>query len=128
MVAVSLAVVWLLLVTALVLATPKDVDPRSAVRLLPDTLRMLRSILGDRTLGRGVRVRVWLLVAYLLSPIDLIPDVIPVLGFADDVVITVLALRSVVRAAGAEAIERHWPGTADGLAAVLRLSGATHTG
>jgi uncharacterized membrane protein YkvA (DUF1232 family) len=68
-------------------------------------------------------VRLWLLLGYLASPIDLVPDFIPVVGYADDAVIVALTLRSVVRRAGPEALERHWPGTDEGLAAVLRLSG-----
>jgi len=72
----------------------------------------------DSTLPRGVRVRLWLLIGYLALPFDLIPDFIPVIGYADDAIIVVAVLRSVVRRAGADAIRRHWPGTADGLAAL----------
>ena len=61
--------------------------------------------------------------AYALSPIDLIPDFIPVVGFADDAIFVAIALRSVVKRAGPEAIRRHWPGTADGLASLWRLAG-----
>ncbi len=60
---------------------------------------------------------------YLISPIDLIPDFIPVLGYADDALVVVIALRFATRRAGSEAITRHWPGTLAGLAAVLRLAG-----
>jgi uncharacterized membrane protein YkvA (DUF1232 family) len=67
-------------------------------------------------------VRLWLLLGYLLSPVDLVPDVIPVLGYADDVVVVAWALRSVVRRAGDEALVRHWPGSPDGLALVRRLA------
>jgi hypothetical protein len=70
-----------------------------------------------------VRVRLWLLLGYLLSPVDLVPDVIPVLGYADDVVVVALALRSVVRVAGTDALTRSWPGGPGGLAVVLRLAG-----
>jgi uncharacterized membrane protein YkvA (DUF1232 family) len=52
-----------------------------------------------------------LLIAYLASLIDLIPDFIPVLGYAEDAIIVAVALRSVIRHAGPDAIERHWPGT-----------------
>jgi uncharacterized membrane protein YkvA (DUF1232 family) len=68
-------------------------------------------------------VRLVLLLVYLVLPIDLIPDFIPVVGYADDAVVVALALRSVVRAAGAGAIERHWPGTPQGLDAIMRLAG-----
>jgi uncharacterized membrane protein YkvA (DUF1232 family) len=63
------------------------------------------------------------LLAFIASPIDLIPDVIPVIGFADDVIITALVLRWVSRAAGPEALARQWPGTPDGLDALRRLCG-----
>jgi hypothetical protein len=43
-----------------------------------------------------------------------------VIGHADDAIAVVLVLRSVVRRAGAEAVERHWPGTPEGLAALRR--------
>lgn len=52
----------------------------------------------------------------------MVPDFIPVLGQADDAIVIALVLRSVTRRAGAAALERHWPGTADGLAAVRRLA------
>jgi uncharacterized membrane protein YkvA (DUF1232 family) len=56
-------------------------------------------------------------------PIDLVPDFIPVLGYADDVVVVAIVLRSVIRAAGPEALERHWPGTPEGLRVIHTLCG-----
>jgi len=100
---------------------------RDAVRLLPDLLRLLRRLAADSTLPRGVRLRLLLLIGYLAMPIDLIPDFIPVLGYADDAIIVALALRSVTRAAGPEAIARHWPGTSIGLKVVQRLAGVDRT-
>jgi uncharacterized membrane protein YkvA (DUF1232 family) len=102
---------------------PEALTLRGVLRLLPDLLRLLRALAGDRTLPRGVRVRLVLLLVYLASPIDLVPDVVPVIGYADDVLVVALVLRSVVRRAGREALVRHWAGTAEGLAAVERLAG-----
>ena len=56
-------------------------------------------------------------------PIDLVPDFIPVAGYADDAIIVAIALRSISRRAGVEAMERHWPGTNDGLHAVKQFAG-----
>ncbi|PWI10208.1 hypothetical protein DIZ27_14200, partial [Streptomyces sp. NWU339] len=98
-----------------------------AIRLLPDLLRLIPRLARDRTLPRGVRVRLWLLLAYLAMPIDLVPDFIPVLGYADDAIVVAAVLRSVVRHAGADALARHWPGTDDGLIAVRRLTGLPAT-
>jgi uncharacterized membrane protein YkvA (DUF1232 family) len=106
---------------------PETVGLRDALRLLPDLLRLLRRLLADGTLPVGVRVRVALLVAYLVVPFDLVPDVVPLIGYADDAVVVALVLRSVVRRAGAEALRRHWPGTPAGLAVVLRLAGVRPT-
>jgi uncharacterized membrane protein YkvA (DUF1232 family) len=52
-----------------------------------------------------------------------VPDFIPVLGYADDAVITAIALRSVARRAGVERIRGHWPGSEDGLRALGRVTG-----
>jgi len=121
----SLVVVWLLLLALLWRARPDELTVRGALRLLPDLLRLVRRLAADRSLPRGARARLWLLLAYLLSPIDLVPDVVPVLGYADDVVVVAWALRSVVRRAGREALERHWPGELAGLTVVQRLAGVT---
>lgn len=93
-----------------------------AARLMPDTLRLLRRLASDRSLPRGVRTRLWLLFAYLAMPLDLIPDFLPVIGYADDAIIVAAVLRSVVRRAGFDAVEQHWPGTPDGLAALSRAT------
>jgi uncharacterized membrane protein YkvA (DUF1232 family) len=96
------------------------------VRILPDALRLIRRLAADRTLPRGVRIRLALLLAYLAIPIDLIPDFIPVLGYADDAIIVTAVLRGVVRRAGIDAVRANWPGSDDGLAALIRLTGLTH--
>jgi uncharacterized membrane protein YkvA (DUF1232 family) len=99
-----------------------EIRLREILRLLPDVLRLLRRLAGDSTLPRGVRVRLWLLLAYLALPIDLVPDFIPVLGYADDAIVVALVLRSVIRRAGPDAMDRHWPGTPEGLTALRRLA------
>jgi uncharacterized membrane protein YkvA (DUF1232 family) len=118
----GLLVLWLLLVLLLWRARPDELRAREALRLLPDVVRLVRRLAADRALPRGVRLRLWTLLGYLLLPIDLVPDVLPVVGYADDVVVVAWALRSVVRRAGADALERHWPGSPAGLAVISRLT------
>ena len=125
-VAAGLLALWLLLVAGLAVharRTGRRVSLADAVRLLPDVLRLLRRLAADPTLPRSARVWLWLLLVYVALPIDLVPDFVPVLGYADDVVVIALVLRHVVRRAGPEALDRHWPGTPDGLAAVKALAG-----
>jgi uncharacterized membrane protein YkvA (DUF1232 family) len=119
----GVVLLWVALIVALWFVRPDELRIRDALRLLPDLVRLLRRLAGDRTLPRGVRIRLWLLLAYLALPFDLVPDFIPVIGYADDAVIVAFALRSVTRRAGPAALDRHWPGSPDGLAAVRRLAG-----
>ncbi|MGY1635951.1 DUF1232 domain-containing protein [Geodermatophilus sp. SYSU D00742] len=119
----GLLLLWVVLLLVLWRARPPDLTVREALRLLPDLVRLVRRLAADRSLPRGVRWRLWALLAYLLSPVDLVPDVVPVLGYADDVVVVALALRWVVRGAGAAALDRAWPGSPVGLTVVRRLAG-----
>jgi uncharacterized membrane protein YkvA (DUF1232 family) len=119
----GLIVVWLVLVAALWFAKPDDVGLRDVARLLPDLLRLLKRLATDPAAPRGVRIRVAALLVYLALPFDLIPDFIPVIGYADDAVIVAIVLRSVARVAGSATLAEHWPGTPEGLGALLRLCG-----
>lgn len=118
----ALLLVWLALVITLMIVRPRGGLFREALRMLPDVLRLVRRLAADTTLPRGVRIRLGLLLAYLAIPIDLVPDFIPVLGYADDAIIVTAVLRSVVRRAGLDPVRAHWPGTDDGFAALARLT------
>ena len=102
---------------------PDTVSLRDAMRLLPDLLRLLRRLTADQTLPRCVRTRLALLLIYLASPIDLVPDFIPVVGYADDAIVVALVLRSVVRRAGPDALDHHWSGSPAGLRLIHQLAG-----
>jgi uncharacterized membrane protein YkvA (DUF1232 family) len=120
----GLLIIWVGLVVALYVAGRRYDEPtrlRDLVRLVPDVVRLVKRLAADPTLPRGVRLRLGALLVYLASPIDLVPDFIPVVGYADDAIVVALVLRSVVRAAGVEALERHWPGTDEGLEALERV-------
>ncbi len=119
----GLLLLWLLMLLVLWRVRPDGLTTSAALRLLPDLVRLVRRLAADGELPRGVRVRLWLLLGYLLMPVDLVPDFVPVLGYADDAVVVALALRSVVRRAGPEALARHWPGNQAGLDVIGRLAG-----
>ena len=123
----ALLLAWVALVVVLMLARPRGGLLAEALRLLPDVLRLIRRLAPDPDLPRGVRIRLGALLVYLASPVDLIPDFIPVLGYADDAIIVTAVLRSVVRRAGIGAVRAHWPGTDDGFAALARLTGLPGT-
>lgn len=118
---------WVAFAVTLVAIRPRAVNLRDARRAVPDVIRLLRSLHGDRSLPSGVRWWLHALLVYLALPIDLVPDFVPVLGYADDVIIVALVLRRVARLAGVAAIEQHWTGDSDGLAVVRRLAGLRAT-
>jgi uncharacterized membrane protein YkvA (DUF1232 family) len=122
-VVVALAATYVLLLVALLLSRPSGPVLRESLRLLPDLLRLVGRLARDRTIPRRTRALLWVLVAYLALPVDLVPDVVPVLGYADDLLAVRLVLRRVVRVSDTGTLERNWPGTEDGMRALRRLLG-----
>jgi uncharacterized membrane protein YkvA (DUF1232 family) len=120
-VAACLVSLWLAFVAFVFVIRPDGTSLRDAMRLLPDTLRLVRRLAADRTMPRRTRWLVGTLLLYLASPIDLVPDFVPAIGFADDAIITAFVLRHVIRHAGPDKLREHWPGSADGLTTLTRL-------
>lgn len=120
----SLVAVWLLFIAVLWLLRPRDVQLGQLVRVVPDVLRLIRLLLGDGTTPLGVRVALVGLLVWLVNPIDLIPEFIPVLGPIDDAVVAILVMRYVNRRLGAEELRRRWPGTPDGYALLSGVLGS----
>jgi uncharacterized membrane protein YkvA (DUF1232 family) len=121
-VALSLVLLWALLVGMLWIFKPRDAGLRDLLRIVPDILRLVRRILADGSTPLGARLALLGLLLWLVNPIDLIPEFIPVLGPLDDVVVAVIVLRYVHRRLGPEEFRRRWPGTDEGyrlLAGVL---------
>ncbi len=107
----SLLGVWALFIAVLWVLRPRDVRLGEAIRILPDLLRLVRDLIADGSTPLGVRVALVSLLAWLINPIDLIPEFIPVLGPLDDVVVAVLVLRYVRRRLGEDAMRGRWRGS-----------------
>lgn len=107
---------------------PGTVSLGDALKLLPDLIKFFGRLSVDKKLPWRQRIAVMCLVLYLASPVDLVPDFIPLLGYTDDVVITALVLRLVVKSSGREALERNWQGSFTGLQLLEKLSGLTAPG
>ncbi len=121
---VGLVALWAVLLVLFWALRPKGVPVREILGVIPDLLRLLRSLIGDRSAPPDVRLVLVGLLAWIVSPIDLIPEFIPVLGPLDDVVVAVVALRYVRRRIGVEALRRRWPGTDPGFQLLLRVIGS----
>ena len=123
-IAVGLVALWALFLVLFWALRPKGVSVRELLGLIPDVLRLLRSVIGDRSAPPDVRLVLVGLLAWILSPIDLIPEFIPVLGPIDDVVVAVVAMRYVRRRVGIDDLRRRWTGTDDGFALLVRVIGS----
>ncbi len=120
----SLAAVWFLLIVVLWIFRPRNARLSDAIRLVPDLLRMIRGLIADSGVPFGVRASLVALLAWLLNPIDLIPEFIPVLGPLDDVVVAVLVLRYVRRRLGDDELRRRWPGSPEGFELLNGIMGS----
>jgi uncharacterized membrane protein YkvA (DUF1232 family) len=115
------AAVWAVAVLALY-AAGRRYAARELVTLLPNLVRMCRTLLRDPRVPRSSKLLVGFAVVWFVSPIDLVPEFIPVLGPLDDAVLAVLVLRHLVKRAGPAVVAEAWPGEPATLERMLRLA------
>ncbi len=113
---------WAILVAALVISGRKW-TVIAAAKVLPDLARLLKGLARDPRVPRGSKWLLGFAVLWVVSPIDLIPEFIPVAGPLDDIVVVALVLRHVLKKAGRAAAEEHWTGDPAILERILKLSG-----
>jgi uncharacterized membrane protein YkvA (DUF1232 family) len=82
----------------------------STVKELPNFLRLLGGLLTDRRVSNTDKLLVAGAIAYIVMPMDFIPDYIPFLGEIDDLFVLVLALQRLIANAGRTVIQDHWMG------------------
>ncbi|MEW6582641.1 MAG: DUF1232 domain-containing protein [Actinomycetota bacterium] len=119
--AAGVAAAYAAFVGALLLAGRRS-EARALAGLVPDCIVLVGRLARDARVPRARRIALVAVAAYLAMPFDLVPDVIPVAGQLDDAVLVALALRGVIRGAGAEVVRAHWPGPEASLRMVLRLA------
>ena len=119
----AIVALWVALLVVFWLARPKGVPVRTVVAALPDLVRLLRSLVTDATVPLDVRIVLVGLTAWIVSPIDLIPEFIPGLGPIDDIVVAVVALRYVRRRVGLPELRSRWRGSPEGFSVIARLLG-----
>jgi uncharacterized membrane protein YkvA (DUF1232 family) len=105
-------------------AAGRRCDARALAGFVPDCVVLVRRLLHDSRVPRSRKFVLGLVAGYLLCPVDLVPDFIPVAGQLDDAIVLALALRSLTRSGGAALLREHWPGPGSSLAAVSRAIGA----
>jgi uncharacterized membrane protein YkvA (DUF1232 family) len=113
--------VWLLLILILALAGRRSAARELAV-LIPNLILLFRGLLRDDRVPRASKLLLLFGVAWLVSPIDLIPEFLPVVGPLDDAIVAALLLRHVVRKAGRRVVSDHWRGQPATLEKILALA------
>jgi uncharacterized membrane protein YkvA (DUF1232 family) len=83
--------------------------------LLPNLLKLLYRLLRDSRVPRGRRLAMAFVGAYVVSPVDLIPDFVPVAGGVDDLLVVAFAIDYLLRGSPDEVVEAHWDGSEDAL-------------
>ena len=116
--------VYVACVAALLFAGRRS-EAAALVRFVPDCAVLFARLARDPRLPRRYKLLLLGLVGYLALPLDLVPDFMPIVGQLDDAILVAVALRLVLRRAGRELLQEHWPGSAGGLRVVERLAGAT---
>ncbi len=84
-----------------------------AVYLLPNLIKLLSRLVRDPRVPRRSKVVIGAALAYLVSPVDLIPEFVPVVGFADDVLLVSYAVNHLIEVAGEDVVLEHWDGPRD---------------
>lgn len=101
---------WVVAIGALVI-TGRKTQGRGLAASLPYLIILFRGLLQDQRVPRSSKALLVFAVVWIASPIDLVPEFIPVLGPLDDAVVAALVLRHVVRRTDRAVLEEHWRGS-----------------
>ncbi|REK15635.1 MAG: DUF1232 domain-containing protein [Actinobacteria bacterium] len=100
---------------------------QDAVMVIPNLVKLVGRLMTDPRVPRRSKIALGAAAAYVASPVDLIPEVIPVIGWADDVVILLMAIDSLINRSGPEIVEEHWDGPIDLLSLIEDILALTRT-
>jgi len=92
------------------------------LRAIPDVIRVIGRLVGDPVLPRGVKIALGAALAYLLSPIDLIPDFVPLVGYLDDVLLAAVVVDGLLNYVDRRIVLKYWPGTPQSLDKIGRAA------
>jgi uncharacterized membrane protein YkvA (DUF1232 family) len=111
--------IWLVVILVLVAAGQRS-KARELATLVPNLLVLFRGLLRDPRVPRSSKLWLGFAVVWIASPIDLIPEFVPVAGPLDDAIVAALVLRQVLRRADRSVLLEHWKGDPATLEAIVR--------
>jgi uncharacterized membrane protein YkvA (DUF1232 family) len=92
------------------------------LRALPDVARLIARLVSDPVLPRGVKIALAAAAVYLLSPLDLLPDLVPILGYLDDALLISVVVDGIVNHVDRGLVLKYWPGSPASLDTLSRAS------
>jgi uncharacterized membrane protein YkvA (DUF1232 family) len=95
---------------------------KELLRALPNLLRLIAKLVADPLLPRAAKVTLAAAMVYLASPLDLLPDVIPFLGYLDDLLLASVIVDGLLNYVDRALVLKYWPGTADSLERIARAA------
>lgn len=116
-----LAAIYVVAVVALILVGRK-VAAKELALLVPNLVLLFKDLFRDPSVPTGPKVALAIGIVWLVSPIDLLPEFLPVLGPLDDAVVAALVLRYLVRRAGPDVVRGHWRGDPRTLELIFRAA------
>jgi uncharacterized membrane protein YkvA (DUF1232 family) len=101
------------------------ISPKELVGLIPNVVLLFKDLLKDPRVPRSSKALLVGTVAYIVSPVDLLPDFVPFIGQVDDALLAAVVLRHFVHSAGPEVIRQHWRGDSASLDRLSRAVGVS---
>jgi uncharacterized membrane protein YkvA (DUF1232 family) len=95
---------------------------RALLRALPDVVRLVTRLVGDPVLPRAAKIALGAAAVYLLSPVDLIPDFIPLVGWVDDALLAAVLLDGILNWVDRGLVLKYWPGSPASLDTLARTA------
>ena len=96
---------------------------KEAVLALPNLVKLVYRLMRDPRLPRRGKMILGAILGYIVVPIDIVPDVVPVVGQADDILLLAYGVRHIIEVAGPEIVLEHWDGSQDVLQLVEAVTG-----
>lgn len=95
---------------------------RRLLLLLPRLARMLAGLLADRAVPRSAKIALAAVAVYLASPVDLIPDLLPIVGYLDDALLVAVVVDGLLNVLDRSLILKYWPGDRPSLDATAAVA------
>jgi uncharacterized membrane protein YkvA (DUF1232 family) len=83
---------------------------KEALLALPNLVKLLFRLMKDSRVPLRAKATVAATFLYFISPIDVIPDIAPVVGQLDDLLLIAFAINRIVKVSGPSVVEEHWDG------------------